>query len=292
VPFQASPSTLGERIRRWRVADPLRVLKPCALHDGGPVSHESSAVTGGIPGGLAGLRFLHRHPGLARFSEPVIEGPLPVWHIPTAKLAEAVDTLLKEQQAFEAAERNGAASSAAAGASSAPASGSALLLPSDLIAYAGWAEWYPGQLESELRRGSWLLAQGSAAHVFTGETGAPDIDALFAASKRRKNNAKAAASMAQAAASAAAESGAVKEAELESSANSAADAAAPSPPLAPLPSPVRLARPFTLSRVWSHGLHVHGGECRHWAYWPPPGSEADTPAAQQALLHELLKGRE
>jgi putative transcriptional regulator len=37
----------------------------------------------------------------------------------------------------------------------------------ELRAYVGYAGWAPGQLEAEIARGDWLVAQGDAASVFT-----------------------------------------------------------------------------------------------------------------------------
>jgi putative AlgH/UPF0301 family transcriptional regulator len=306
-PFRTSPCTLGERLKRMRLADPMRVLKPCALHDGGPVmgEHGGGSVTASTAH-LAGLRFLHRHPALAPYSDPVIDGgPLPVWHLPFARLSEAVEAMAKAQSVAEATAALEAAQAAGYGApASSPPAPAGSFLPSDLIAYSGYAEWYPGQLESELRRGSWLLAEGNAAHVFTGETGAKDIDAAFAAAKRRKNNAKAAASMAAAngddssASSSAAPSStssvaASDSAAFPSSSDATASSSSSSSSAALVPTlPVRLARPFNLDRLWAHGMHASGGECRHWAHWPPPGSDAATPEDKQAMLTELLRGRE
>jgi hypothetical protein len=221
--------------------------------------------------------------------------------LPFARLSEAVEAMAKAQSVAEATAALEAAQAAGYGApASSPPAPAGSFLPSDLIAYSGYAEWYPGQLESELRRGSWLLAEGNAAHVFTGETGAKDIDAAFAAAKRRKNNAKAAASMAAANGDDAASSSAAASSPSAASDNAASPSSSSdvtssssSSSAALVPTlPVRLARPFNLDRLWAHGMHASGGECRHWAHWPPPGSDAATPEDKQAMLTELLRGRE
>lgn len=298
-------NTLGDKMpKRLKLADPLRLLKSCALQDGGPVttpliSNVSSSASGNsghsISFGLSRSppQMLHRLPLLAAISTPVIsEGAFPVWMLEANKMEQAAALIENEINAATAATTASANSAAipasssdpaspASAASPAPPAASAVFTASDIVGYTGCAEWAPGQLEDEIARGSWMLAEGSGAHVFA----SPATDAEFAAAEANGNAAenqeesKAAGKKAAAARR--------KKKVIEAAAIDGASAAtAASWPFSPLPN--RPERPFLQSRVWAHAMHVHGGEARHWAHMPNPnGAQSDS----GAIINELLAGR-
>jgi hypothetical protein len=281
------------------------------MHDGGPVSFGGLYRGGG--GGLGdvgGVTLFHRHPVLAHLSETVISGDYPVWRLPVEAVSQAAATLAEHVRLAEiavAAARDGAAGAtldggaAAAAALAAPLSESAFL-SSDLIAYAGRAEWFPGQLESEVQRGSWVLSEGSGAHVFmrdpAAEAEAEERERREGADAKRRRKKMATMQVATSSSAQAATGSSGGEGESASdgaSVDASGDASASAPTDSSWTSmvngllvPHRPLRAFPLPHLWSHAMHVHGGEFRHWAHWTQQPDEA----SKDALLNELLSGRE
>lgn len=313
-------NTLGDKLpKRLKVSDPLRLLKGCALQDGGPVmspllanlsstsssSSSSSASGSGNSGHLSfGLGrsppgLLHRLPLLASISTPIItHATFPVWMLEANMLEQAATMIEQEINAATAAASSAHSASAAANSPSSPAAessssasvagspaspvASSVFLPSDLVAYSGCAEWAPGQLEDEIARGSWMVVEGSGAHVFASP--ATEAEAAVAASDSNggaDNDDKGIAASAKKA---------VARRKKKPVDSSKLDGAASLPTsavqLSPLPH--RPARPFLQSRVWSHAMHVHGGESRHWAHMPNPN---EATSDSNAIITELLAGR-
>jgi len=162
--------------------------------------------------------------------------------------------------------------------------------PSDFVVYSGLAHWSPGQLEREIDSGSWILTEGSGAHVFMRP---PEDERRF--QQEIEDMERAWVKPATAEDEKQREAEKAKEWEREYLSNPDL----PTVQLSTLDPPSnRPDHPFPMSHLWSHAMHVHGGEFRHWAHMYPPASAVPSGGTGRIIdddmkqrVEQLLKGK-